>query len=144
MNILLVDDDTDLSAVTADYLEDAGFTVWCAVTAAEALKNLDNAHLILMDITLPDGSGFDLCRRIRQKNEIPIIFISANISGMSKVEGLNIGADDYVTKPYSLGELLARVKARLRRYQINDCHLSHEDEKEPQDSSILRHSREKL
>ncbi|MCL1917633.1 MAG: response regulator transcription factor [Peptococcaceae bacterium] len=115
MNILIIDDDADLAAVTADCLEDAGFTVRSAVTAAEALKKLDDVHLILLDISLPDGTGFDLCRQLRQETQIPIIFISARTRDTDKVEGLGIGGDDYVAKPYSLDELLARVKAHLRR-----------------------------
>jgi two-component system response regulator VicR len=114
-NILLVDDDTDLTMVTADYLEDAGFSVHIAVTAAEALNKMDNIHLILLDIGLPDGTGFELCKRLRQASPVPVIFISGRTGETDKMEGLDIGGDDYIPKPYSLGELLSRVKARLRR-----------------------------
>jgi DNA-binding response OmpR family regulator len=113
---MIIDDDTDLSAVTADCLEDAGFSVRTVTTGSEALENLDNVHLILLDVVLPDGNGFNLCRKLRQETAIPIIFISACTSDADKTEGLDAGGDDYVTKPYSLGELLSCVKAHLRRF----------------------------
>lgn len=114
-NCLIVDDDADLSAVTADCLEDAGFSVRTAVNATDAMEKLEGVHLILLDINLPDGTGFDLCKKIRAETKIPIIFISARTSDTDKIEGLDIGGDDYVPKPYSLGELLSRARAHIRR-----------------------------
>ena len=114
-SILIVDDDVSLSSVTADCLEDAGFAVRTAASAAEALEKLDGVHLILLDIALPDGTGFDLCRKLRRETTVPVIFISARTGDTDKIEGLDIGGDDYVSKPYSLGELTSRVKALLRR-----------------------------
>ena len=115
MNILIVDDDSDLAAVTADCLEDAGFGVRIATSADEALRLLDDLHLVLLDINLPDGTGFELCQRLRRESSLPIIFISARVAEADKIEGLDIGADDYIPKPYSLGELCSRVRAHLRR-----------------------------
>ena len=116
-NCLIVDDDTDLSAVTADCLEDAGFSVCTVATAAEAMEKLDGVHIILLDINLPDGSGFDICRKVRQTSEMPILFISARTGDIDQLLTFSIGGDDYIQKPYSLSILLAKVKAILSRYQ---------------------------
>lgn len=114
-NILIIDDDTDLSGVTADCLEDAGFAVSTAASPAEASAMIDRAHLILLDINLPGKTGFELCKQLRKQTKIPVIFISARTSDDDKIEGLDIGGDDYVPKPYSLRELLSRVNAHIRR-----------------------------
>ena len=113
--ILIVDDDPDLTGVTRDCLEDAGFVVRWAATGAAALRLLDGVHLILLDINLPDGTGFDVCRTLRTRTTIPILFISARTSDTDTIAGLDIGGDDYVPKPYSLRELVSRVRAHLRR-----------------------------
>lgn len=117
-DLLLIDDDFELSEITYDYLTDNGFSVEVAHTIKQAnrVMNHINFKLIILDINLPDGLGFDFCRQIRRESNIPIIFISARTSHTDRITGLDIGGDDYVPKPYSLDELLSRVKANLRRW----------------------------
>lgn len=116
-DILIVDDDEDLSAVTMDLLTDNGFSVIRCFSSEEALNTLNdyNFRLLILDVNLPDTTGFELCQKIRQVSNVPIIIISARTSDTDRITGLDIGGDDYIPKPYSLQELLARVKANLRR-----------------------------
>lgn len=116
-DILIVDDDEDLSAVTADFLEDNGLTVDCRTSGTQAVKALNNSayRLLILDINLPDMTGFELCQKLREATNIPILIISARTSDTDRITGLDLGGDDYIPKPYSLTELLARVKANLRR-----------------------------
>lgn len=116
-DILFVDDDEDLSAVTADFLEDSGFCVECRTSGGAALQALNGVcyRLLILDINLPDMTGFELCQRIRKATNIPILIVSARTSDTDRITGLDLGGDDYIAKPYSLKELLARVKANLRR-----------------------------
>ena len=117
-NCLIVDDEKMLADSTAEYFNLFGVNT-VAVYGADGCDKFfkDNtAELILLDINLGDGSGFDLCRRLRETTNIPILFISARTSDDDKIVALNIGGDDYVQKPYSLGVLLAKVKAVLKRY----------------------------
>lgn len=115
---LIVDDEKVLADSTAEYFN--LFGVKTAVTyGADECRNFfkeNSAELILLDINLGDGSGFDLCRQLRADTDIPILFISARTSDDDKIVALNIGGDDYIQKPYSLGVLLAKVKAVLKRY----------------------------
>lgn len=115
---LIVDDEKVLADSTAEYFN--LFGVKTAVTyGADGCRNFfkeNSAELILLDINLGDGSGFDLCRQLRADTDIPILFISARTSDDDKIVALNIGGDDYIQKPYSLGVLLAKVKAVLKRY----------------------------
>ncbi len=116
---LIVDDEELLSENTRDYFNTFGVkTAWVA-DAASCLDFFreNQAGLILLDINLGGSSGFDLCRRLRETTDIPILFISARTSDSDMLMALNIGGDDYVPKPYSLPVLLAKVKAVLRRYQ---------------------------
>ncbi len=117
MDILIIDDEIELSDITKDFLDDNGYAVKQAFTWKEALKLLSETEfkLIILDINLPDASGFNICSEIRKKSNIPIIFISARTSDADKVAAFGLGGDDYVPKPYSLIELLARVKASFRR-----------------------------
>ena len=120
-SILLVEDDFDLSLVTQDVLMDAGYDVQLAQTteAAEIFLYENSFDMIILDINLPDETGFSFCERIRKTYDIPILFISARTSINDKLIALSIGGDDYLSKPYSLAELVARVHAHMRRnYQF--------------------------
>ncbi len=117
-NCLIVDDEKVLADSTAEYFNLFGVNT-VAVYGADGCRSFfrDNtAELILLDINLEDGSGFDLCRELRENTNIPILFISARTSDDDKIVALNIGGDDYVQKPYSLGVLLAKIKAVLKRF----------------------------
>ena len=117
-NCLIVDDEKMLADSTAEYFNLFGVRT-VAVYGVDACRDFfkDNtAELILLDINLEDGSGFDLCRELRETTNIPILFISARTSDDDKIVALNIGGDDYVQKPYSLGVLLAKIKAVLKRF----------------------------
>lgn len=115
---LVVDDEKLLADSTAEYFNLFGVSAAAVYSAAACLDFFrDNkAQLVLLDINLGDGSGFALCRQLREKTEIPILFISARTSDDDKIVALSIGGDDYVQKPYSLGVLLAKVKVMLKRY----------------------------
>ena len=117
-NSLIIDDEKRLADPTAEYFNPFGVSTVAVYSVEESRKFFkDNtAELILLDINLGDGSGFDLCKGLREKTNIPILFISARTSDDDKIVALNIGGDDYVQKPYSLGVLLAKVKAVLKRY----------------------------
>lgn len=116
--ILLVEDDLEIGAMVHNYLSMEGFTVVHATTGEEALRIFEaNAafSLILLDIMLPKLNGIDILRLVREKSLIPILIISAKDSDVDKALGLGFGADDYIAKPFSMIELLARVKAAIRR-----------------------------
>ena len=115
---LIIDDEKVLADSTAEYFNLFGVSsvaVYGADGCREFLKD-NTAELILLDINLDDGSGFDLCKKLRESTNVPILFISARTSDDDKIVALNIGGDDYVQKPYSLGVLLAKVKAVLKRF----------------------------
>ncbi len=114
MNILIVEDDRGLNRGIKLSLD--GFSCLQAYSVGEAEKMLENkCSLVILDINLPDGSGLDLCRRIKKKYGVPVIFLTANDMEYDIVTGLESGADDYITKPFSLAVLRARVNAVLRR-----------------------------
>ncbi len=115
---LVIDDEAMLADSTAEYFNLFGFKTAVAYSAAQcrAFFRENTADLLLLDINLGDSSGFELCKELRQQTEIPIIFISARTSDDDQIVALNIGGDDYVQKPYSLGVLLAKVNAMLKRY----------------------------
>ena len=117
-NCLIIDDERVLADSTAEYFNLFGVTTFAVYSADGCRKFLceNSAELILLDINLDDGNGFDLCRELRGTTDIPILFISARTSDDDKIIALNIGGDDYVQKPYSLGVLLAKVKAVLKRF----------------------------
>jgi two-component system OmpR family response regulator len=116
-NIVLVEDDPALRMLTARALQENGYNVRPACSAPEMWLAFDagQVDLVLLDIMLPGTSGIDLCRQIRQRSEVPIIFISAKGSEADRVLGLELGADDYLSKPFGTRELIARVRAVLRR-----------------------------
>ena len=117
-NILVVDDDKEIVESIEIYLNNEGYKVFKAYDGLEALDILmrEDIHLILMDIMMPKLDGIKATIKIRQDKNIPIILVSAKGEDTDKILGLNIGADDYITKPFNLLELIARVKSNLRRY----------------------------
>ncbi len=121
--ILVVEDEETLSEAIAFLLSKEGFDVSVAATGPEAVELFDKngADLILLDLMLPGLSGTEVCRQIRTKSSVPIIMLTAKDSEIDKVVGLEIGADDYVTKPYSSRELIARIRAVLRRGELQDA-----------------------
>jgi two-component system, OmpR family, response regulator RegX3 len=117
--ILVVEDEESFSDPLSYLLRKEGFEVAVAETGPAALEDFDRAgaDLVLLDLMLPGLSGMDVCRALRRRSSVPVIMLTAKDSEIDKVVGLEIGADDYVTKPYSSRELLARIKAVLRRGQ---------------------------
>ncbi|HDR4421225.1 TPA: response regulator transcription factor [Bacillus cereus] len=125
--ILLVDDEPDILTFIEDSLVMEGYEVRSALNGEEALKKLDSSvDLIILDVMLPDMNGFKVCEKIRESYACPILFLSADNSERSRIEGLLIGGDDYISKPFSLKELKARIVANLRR----TTNLSMMDQKE--------------
>jgi two-component system, OmpR family, response regulator RegX3 len=120
--ILVVEDEETLSEAIAFLLSKEGFEVAVAATGPDAITEFDKngADLILLDLMIPGLSGTEVCRQIRTKSAVPIIMLTAKDSEIDKVVGLEIGADDYVTKPYSSRELIARIRAVLRRGELSD------------------------
>jgi two-component system, OmpR family, response regulator RegX3 len=121
--ILVVEDEETLSEAIAFLLSKEGFEVSVATSGPEAIATFEKsgADLILLDLMLPGLSGTEVCRQIRAKSAVPIIMLTAKDSEIDKVVGLEIGADDYVTKPYSSRELIARIRAVLRRGELSDA-----------------------
>ena len=115
--VMLVEDDHAVRALVRLLLEDEGLTVVEAATGTQAVERfgLQPVHLVLLDIRLPGLSGFEVCRQLRKTSEVPIIMVTAQHDSHDVVAGLEMGADDYVTKPFNDRELLARVRAQLRR-----------------------------
>ena len=117
-SILIVDDDKDIIQFINVNLKQEGFKVFSAHNGEEALEIINNnsIQLAILDIMMPQMDGIELCRRIREKHSLPIMFLSAKSSDVDKVIGFSTGADDYIVKPFSTIEFIARVKAQLRRY----------------------------
>jgi two-component system alkaline phosphatase synthesis response regulator PhoP len=115
--ILVVDDEARIVKLVRDYLERAGFQVLAAHDGQTALQiaRRDRPDLVVLDLMLPGLDGLDVCRRLRQESGVPIIMLTARVEEADRVVGLELGADDYVTKPFSPRELVARVRATLRR-----------------------------
>ena len=116
--ILIVEDDADISMVEEAYLEAAGFQTVIVTDGAEVsgLLKEEMFDLILLDLMLPGKSGYEVCREIRDKVDIPILMVTARTESVDKIRGLGIGADDYIAKPFDPAELVARVNANLRQY----------------------------
>ena len=117
INILVVDDEKEIADLIEIYLVSDGYKVFKAENAEAGLSILDkqDIHLVLLDIMMPGMNGLEMCRKIRETNNIPIIMLSAKSTDLDKILGLGTGADDYVVKPFSLIELTARIKANIRR-----------------------------
>lgn len=115
--VLIADDDKEIVDLIADSLEDEGFATVKAYSGQDVLElTKDRSYaLLLLDIMMPNGSGTEICRTIRDRVTAPIVFITAKSRDLDKVVGFEIGADDYITKPFSIDELVARVKAHIRR-----------------------------
>ena len=116
--ILLVEDNETIIMGLKYSLEQEGFQVISAKTAKESKEKLDNKSIdiVLLDVSLPDGNGFEICKEIKEKNDIPVIFLTAQDEETSVVLGLDLGADDYIVKPFRTRELISRIKSVLRRY----------------------------
>jgi DNA-binding response OmpR family regulator len=119
MKILIIEDDDAIAEVERDFLEINGFGV---VAESNGIKGMELAlsgafDLVLLDLMLPGKSGYDICKSIREKIDIPILMVTARIEDIDKVRGLGLGADDYIAKPFSPTELVARVKAHIARYE---------------------------
>jgi DNA-binding response OmpR family regulator len=116
-SILVVEDETSIASFVSAYLRNAGYTVKTAASAQTALIQLagETPALIILDLNLPDGDGVELCRRIRKTSDVPILMLTARDEDIDKIIGLEVGADDYMTKPFNPRELVARVKSILRR-----------------------------
>ena len=118
--ILIVEDELDLASIIKDYLERELYEVEICTEGDKAIEIFDKfkPSLVILDLMLPGMNGYEICQNIRIKSTIPILILSAKIDEFDKVKGLNLGADDYITKPFRPRELLARVNAQLRRSQV--------------------------
>lgn len=118
MNILVVDDEKEIADLIEIYLKNEGYNVYKYYDSKNIMNEIDKnkVDLAILDVMMPDIDGFSLCSKIREKYNFPIIFVTAKIEDIDKINGLTIGADDYITKPFQPLELIARVKAQLRRY----------------------------
>lgn len=117
--ILIIEDDKSISEILKDYLEMSGYEVECVFdgnAGLECIKNQD-FDLIILDLMLPKKDGFDILKEISDTKEIPVLMVSAKSDEISKIKGLNLGADDYITKPFSMGELVARVNSHIKTYE---------------------------
>lgn len=130
--VLVVDDEHDIADLLEVYLQNEDYIVYKFYSAVEALDCIEKEEidLAILDIMLPDINGFSLCQKIRKEHTYPIIMLTAKDEEMDKITGLTLGADDYVTKPFRPLELIARVKAQLRRYKKYSTILSEQDHTE--------------
>src|SRR5947209_19794517 len=116
-SVLVVEDEASIASFVSLYLKNAGYEVGTASNGTEALALVEQEKpsLIVLDLMLPDIDGIELCRRIRQKSDVPILLLTARDEDVDRIIGLEVGADDYMTKPFNPRELVARVKSILRR-----------------------------
>ena len=116
--VLIIDDDPHIREILDDYLKFEGFDAFLAEDTEKGLKILqeEKVDILILDIMLPDEDGWEFCQKIRPEHDLPIIFLSAKDKSVDKITGLELGADDYITKPFSPREVVARIKAVLRRY----------------------------
>jgi DNA-binding response OmpR family regulator len=131
-SVLVVEDEASIASFVALYLKNAGYRVRTATNGREALAAAaaESPALIVLDLMLPDIDGIEICRRIRQKSEVPILMLTARDEDVDKIIGLEVGADDYLTKPFNPRELVARVKAILRRAA---------PDRRERESAVIRH-----
>src|ERR671934_338782 len=131
-SILVVEDEASIASFVSLYLKNAGYTVRTAATGSEALSQLaaEQPGLIVLDLMLPDIDGIEVCRRIRTRSDVPILMLTARDEDVDKIIGPEVGADDYLTKPFNPRELVARVKSILRRSV---------PEREARESASIRH-----
>jgi two-component system OmpR family response regulator len=117
--ILIIEDDKSISELQKDYLEMSGYEVVCAFDGQTGLDYIKNEEfdLIILDLMLPDKGGFDILSEVADSKEIPILIVSAKSDEVYKIKGLNLGADDYITKPFGMGELVARVNSHIKTYE---------------------------
>lgn len=118
-HILVVDDEKEIADLVEVYLQNEGFAVHKYYNGLDAWKCIETMHLDLamLDVMLPGLDGFELCRKIRKNHNFPVIMLTAKVEDMDKIQGLALGADDYITKPFNPLEMVARAKAQLRRYK---------------------------
>lgn len=128
--ILIVDDEQEITDLVSLYLSNEGFTVYKCYNAADAMERINKGKLDLaiLDIMLPDMSGLYICKKIREKYNYPVIMLTAKGKEVDKITGLTLGADDYITKPFLPLELVARVKAQLRRYKRYNTGMEPEED----------------
>lgn len=117
--VLVADDEPELVEILRDYLEAEGYAVLSAADGVEALSLLERQPVdcVVLDVMMPGKTGFEVCKQIRSRSDVPVLFLSARREDVDKIRGLGLGGDDYVTKPFSPPEVVARVKAHLRRYR---------------------------
>lgn len=117
--ILIIEDETAIAELERDYLELSGYEVTIEENGAKGKRIAleEEYHLVILDLMLPGCDGFEICRAIRETKDIPVLMVSAKKDEVDKIRGLGLGADDYITKPFSPSELVARVKAHLQRYE---------------------------
>ena len=126
--VLVIDDEIKITEVVKSYLEKSGYRVECAYGGRQAMSLFEKLSpvLVILDLMLPDMTGEDICRAIRKKSRIPIIMLTAKVEDADIINGLQIGADDYLTKPFSPKQLVARVEAVLRRVAVESFPLASE------------------
>lgn len=139
MKIMVVEDDIDLSELIKMYLIPEGWEIETFHTGKKAVESFNRNHydLILLDLLLPDINGFEICKQIREKSTIPIIMLTALEDSIHKVQGLNMGADDYIIKPFEPTELVARIKSNLRRsYEFSYAKSINDEGREPDERVV--------
>jgi DNA-binding response OmpR family regulator len=115
-SVLIVEDESSIASFVSLYLKKAGYDVEVAATGSDALEKAEHSpSLIVLDLMLPDMDGIDVCRRLRKRSDVPILMLTARDEDIDKIIGLEVGADDYMTKPFNPRELVARIKSILRR-----------------------------
>ena len=117
IHILVVEDDRDINRLIAGALKREGFTAACAYNSADALRlfSSERCQMVILDLMMPEVDGYEVLRQIREKSNVPVLILSAKNRETDKIMGLGLGADDFMSKPFGVGELVARVKAQLRR-----------------------------